>query len=275
MTDCPASPRPPRPRWPVAIALASALVAATSAARADAPRACTDAVERGQSLRDAVKLRDARAAFLMCAEPPCPDVIQRQCAQWIAELDARIPSVIVTAGDEEGRDLVEVHVAVDGQPFADRLDGIAVPIDPGVHTFRFEAPGMKLLERNAVLREAERFQKLHVTLARAPAAPVPTTASPPALSAAAPARPESGRGTWGRAAIVATSVGVVAGGIFTYFAVAGAVDDHRLATSCSPNCAPASVDSLRGELRGADIALGVAVAALALATWFYFEWRAR
>src|SRR5208282_2084663 len=114
------------------------LVAGAKTALAEAPRVCIDAVERGQSLRDKVKLTQAKAAFLACASSACPEIIQRDCAQWLAELETRIPTVIVTASDPAGRDVVFARLLVDGVPFADRLDGIAVPMDPGIHTFRLE-----------------------------------------------------------------------------------------------------------------------------------------
>jgi hypothetical protein len=248
-------------------------------ALAEAPRACVEAVERGQSLRDKVKLMQAKTAFLACAASTCPEVIQRDCAQWIAELDTRIPTVIVTASDSAGKDVVYVRVLVDGEHFVDRLDGIAVPMDPGIHVFRFEPANGPPLEQTVVIREAEKYQKQHFTL---PAPPLATAlASPPTPSALlAPTLPprvgqvaSDGSG-WKTGAIVAASIAGVAAGSFAGFGIAGAVDEQHLNDSCSPRCSPSSVDTDRHELQVADVSLGVGVAALAVATWLYFEWRA-
>ena len=101
--------------WPVVlVGLGLALIADASAAHAEAPRGCIDAVERGQALRDKVKLVEAKAAFLACASSACPEIIQRDCAQWVVEVETRLPTVIVTASDSSGRDVVYVPVLVAG-----------------------------------------------------------------------------------------------------------------------------------------------------------------
>lgn len=148
--------------------LALLFVGEAATARAEPPRACVEAAERGQSLRDKVKLTQARASFLACASSACPEVIQRDCAQWVAELETRIPTVILTASDTLGREVVYAHVLVDGEPFANRLDGIAVPIDPGIHTFRVEPKTGPPFEQTVVIREAEKYQKQHFTLPAPP-----------------------------------------------------------------------------------------------------------
>jgi hypothetical protein len=257
----------------VRLAFAFYLVAEARTARAEAPRACIDAVERGQSLRDKVKLTQAKASFLVCASSACPEIIQRDCAQWIAELETRIPTVIITASDPAGHDVVYVRVLVDGEPFADRLDGIAVPIDPGIHILRLEPMNGPPLEQTVVVREAEKYQKQHFTLpAQAPTAPVSPRISvtPPMVEHAV-----SGRANFGTGAIAGVSVAGVAAGFFTGFAIAGDVDVHDLGQSCSPRCQPSQVDGARRDFQIADVSLGVGVAALAVATWLYFEWRAR
>jgi hypothetical protein len=260
------------------VALFLALQAKT--ALAEAPRACVEAVERGQSLRDKVKLLQAKAAFLACAASTCPEVIQRDCAQWIAELETRIPTVIVTASDSAGKDVVYVRVLVDGEHFVDRLDGIAVPMDPGIHVFRFEPANGPPLEQTVVIREAEKYQKQHFTLPAPPRTPAPASAPASSAILAAPPPPRveqvasEGSG-WKTGTIVAASIAAVATASFAGFGIAGAIDEHHLNDSCSPRCGPSSVDTDRHLLQTADVSLGVGVAALAVATWLYFEWRAR
>jgi hypothetical protein len=251
----------------VRLGVAWSFMASAHSAFAEAPKACIDAVESGQSLRDKVKLTRAKAAFLVCASSACPEIIQRDCAQWLSELETRIPTVIVTAGDASGHDVVYVRVLVDGEPFADRLDGIAVPIDPGIHRFRLEPKNGLAVEETVVIREAEKYQKQHFIL---PAAP-PAASMPPVAQVVV----SSDRGGYRTGAIVAAAVSGVAAGAFAGFGVAGAVDVHSLDQSCSPRCSASSVAGARLDLQIADVSLGVGVAALAVATWLYFEWRAR
>ena len=43
----------------------------------------------------------------------------------------------VHARDAKGEDLTEVRLTIDGETVAERLDGRALTLDPGTHTFRF------------------------------------------------------------------------------------------------------------------------------------------
>jgi hypothetical protein len=263
-------PRLTRPAFVCVLTLT--LAAVEGHARAETPRACVEAVERGQSLRDKVKLREAKAAFLSCAASSCPEVIQRDCAQWVADVDARIPTVIITATDSAGRDVVYVKLLVDGVPFTDRLDGIAVPIDPGIHVFRFEPANGPPLEQTVVLREAEKFQKQHFVLpAPTPVAKVAVLPRPPPRGEEPPAPQGS---AWKTGAIVSASITGAAALSFATFALVGYIDVQDLNGSCSMHCSPSSVERANHELMAADISLGVGVAALAVTTWLYLEWRA-
>ena len=82
------------------------------------------------------------------------------------------------------------------------------------------------------------------------------------------------RSGWKTATLVAGSVAGVAALSFVTFAIVGTVDVHDLSGSCSPHCSPSSVERANRELMAADVSLGIGVAALALATFLYLEWRA-
>jgi hypothetical protein len=261
----------PRRRAPQVCAVL-ALVASAGTLHAEVPRVCVESVERGQSLRDQVKLRQARAAFLSCASTTCPAMIQRDCAQWVADIDVRLPTLIVTASDPSGVDLIDVHVLVDGEPFLNLLDGIAVPVDPGIHVFRFESTGRAPYEQQVVVRDAEKYQKLHVAL-RPLAPPVPPPVAPtaqPIPLPILPERPAGGRRVLSVGTIVVGSTAIVALGTFATVGIVGTVDVHHLNDTCAPNCSHAEADSARLDLRIADVALGVGVLAAAVATYLYF-----
>jgi hypothetical protein len=264
----------------VRVATAALCLTEANAAFAEAPRACVEAVERGQSLRDKVKLIEAKAAFLACASSSCPEIIQRDCAQWVAELEPRIPTVILTASDASGRELVYARVTVDGEPFVDRLDGIARAINPGIHTLRIEPKDGVPLEQLVVIREAEKYQNPHFMLSPSPVAkpaPAPSTGASEAAhvhDAVGPSSVTAAPSAWRTGAVASISVAAVAAASFTGFAIAGTVDVNNLRSSCSPHCPPSSVDAAGHYLQAADVSLAVGVAALAVATWLYFEWRA-
>lgn len=68
------------------IALAAFFVAGAST-DAFAANACVIAADKGQDLRSAGKLDEARAQFLVCAKPACNRVVRADCERWVKEVD--------------------------------------------------------------------------------------------------------------------------------------------------------------------------------------------
>jgi len=62
-----------------------------------------------------------------CSNPACPAVVKRDCDQWLTEMDASLPSVVVAARDATGRDLVDVRVTIDGTVLTQSWDGTMHP----------------------------------------------------------------------------------------------------------------------------------------------------
>src|SRR5580658_4532403 len=89
---------------------------------ADETAACEAAVSKGQELRDAHKLVEAREQFRICAAPACPAVMRSDCTNWIDEADRAIPTVVLSAKDASGDDLLDVSVSLDGAPLTAKLD---------------------------------------------------------------------------------------------------------------------------------------------------------
>src|SRR5580704_4789846 len=122
------------------------------------------------------QLRAERVALLTCASPSCPGEIRKECIRRVDEVTAAIPTLIFEAKDGAGNDLGAVKVTMDGALLAERLDGTALPIDPGEHTFVLETPGLPLVEKHFVLREGQKGR--HETVTFVPPAPAPPTAQP-------------------------------------------------------------------------------------------------
>ena len=68
---------------------------------------------------------------------------------------AAIPTLIVAAKDSAGNDRLGVTVTIDGMPL-EGVDGRPIALDPGEHTFRFEAAPLPPLEKSLVLRTGEK-----------------------------------------------------------------------------------------------------------------------
>src|SRR5438477_12669702 len=133
---------PLRPHVLILSTLTALTVAAvTPPARADETQACIDASDKGQILRIDKKLLDARDQFAVCARPGCPGEIRESCGRWFDETERRIPTIVFVIKDETGNDVSPVRITVDGTLVAERYDGAALTLDPGEHTFRFDAAG--------------------------------------------------------------------------------------------------------------------------------------
>ncbi len=149
-------------RWISASSLAFVVVLGGSRADADTIEACASASEHGQSLRNDRKWHAAREEFLACAQARCPEIVRTDCEQWLGELDRAMPTVIVSAKDDRGSDLLDVRLLVDGELLAERADGRAVSLDPGPHQLRYEHAGSPPILDSIVAREAEKDRRLSV-----------------------------------------------------------------------------------------------------------------
>src|SRR5262245_14249497 len=87
---------------------------------------CVNANTAAQSHRREGKFGAARAELVVCVDASCPALVRDDCVRRLDELDGAQPTIVFDAKDEEGRDVSEVTVEIDGRPFAERLDGIAV-----------------------------------------------------------------------------------------------------------------------------------------------------
>jgi hypothetical protein len=225
----------------LSLALSALIVLAATRAHAG-PEACFNAAVDGQTQRDAGKLLAARAQFIACAKSACPDEVQKDCARWLGELDATLPTVVFGARDASGRDLVDVRVTVDGTPVGDTAQGKPVPLDPGTHRVKFERDGSPPVEQVLVVRAGEKNRSVVADLAGA-------------------SKEESHVPI---ATFVLGGVGVVALGVFAYVGAHGVSERHRL--GCDVGCSASDKSSVDRQLLVADVALLVGVASLAAGT---------
>ena len=123
---------------PLSATLTACALLTVSSARAMDPKACADAAFQGQTLRNDDKLLEAREEFRACVRRECPGFVQKDCADWLEDVEKRLPSVVLSATDPSGRDLVAVKVIADGRLLTEKLDGQSFPMNPGHHAFVFE-----------------------------------------------------------------------------------------------------------------------------------------
>jgi hypothetical protein len=242
-----------RPRS-VALLVALTLNAVATRGAANEVDVCVQAVDRAQRSRYDGKLRAARDDLVICARDACPKPIRRDCAQWLGEVEEKLPSVVfrVSVNAEDAHD---VKILVDGEPLAGAGEGRAVALDPGEHSLTVEAADAVPLTTRRVVREGEKSRVIAIGLSpERRQVEVTKGAAPPTRSIPA-------------SAFVATSVAALGFAGFAYLGLSGTHDLDHLRETCKPNCAPSDVTAAREKLLVGDIALGIGVLAAGIAVW--------
>jgi hypothetical protein len=178
---------------------------------------CIGSSEHGQELRSESKLRDARAQFAVCVAASCPGPIREDCIQQLDAVSKAMPTVVFEVKDATGNDAGSVQVGVDGQPLSGAV-GTSIELDPGEHSFHFEAAGFKKIEKRLVIAEGAKERREVVVMDRADSPQVASTVlSPP--TEATPTRwrrPSTlawvAFGVGGAGLVLGVTAGLVAGG---------------------------------------------------------------
>lgn len=238
-------------------------VSVSHAGQASEKERCLQSYDQAQTLRQADKLMASREELLVCARAVCPTVIRKDCIQWLAEVEESLPTVVIEASKPDGRDAVSVRVTVDGKPFLDEIDGKAVPLDPGVHTFRFELEGAKPIEERIVIYEGVKNRRVRVSFESDAPEPEPSVAPPPSPPPSEPVSHGPPALAW-----VLGGLGIAGlGG----FAALGLQFDSKLndLDKCEPLCSQSDVDSASMTRTLALVSGGVGVVSLGVATYLF------
>jgi hypothetical protein len=258
-------------RWALPVPLIVAALTGARASRADGvaeagkKKACVQASTEGQSLRDASKLRAARDAFVTCAKDECPAIVRKACAEWLADVDHRIPTVVLRATSARGDDLPGARFSLDGVAQSAAL-GAAIAVDPGEHVVHSEGDAGESVDEHVVVMEG---QKARIVTLRMPSpAAAPSEPAPPASTSPASGGPSPTAATW-----IFGGIGVAGLAAFAGFAVSARSSFDQQQRTCAPYCAPSDVDSIRRQALVADVSLGVGVVALGVAAYTFFSHR--
>ncbi|HEY2510486.1 MAG TPA: hypothetical protein VGI39_06510 [Polyangiaceae bacterium] len=232
-----------------------------AAAAEDTVHACIAASTDGQTLRKQGKLGAARERLLECARDACPAIVRSHCAKWLAEVEDRIPSIVVHAQTADGGDLLDAELTIDGHP--SKLDGRPVSLDPGTHALSVSTTEGQHQDAQLLLVEGERARLVAIRFpsrakVAATAGGAPSGEVPPLRTSTSHGVP---LGAW-----ILGGAGVVALGSATYFFVTAGSDLDTLNRTCSPHCTdaqaqPGRTDALLGDvfLAGGIAAVGGAV----------------
>jgi hypothetical protein len=250
-----------RTRKPIWLVI-PALVSLTSSAAADEKLACVAAADAAQQQRSAGKLRQARASLHICAREVCPAIVKSDCTQWLAEVEASVPTIVLRAQDPRGQDLNDVKVQLDGVVIADRIDGMPIEIDPGQHVFAAEHAGSKKLRQDVVIRTGDRNRTISLVLEDVE--PILPVIVPPMSGASARARISP-------FAWVFAGLAVAAGGTGAYFGARSISEKNRFERTCSPSCNADDVAATRRREDIATVTVGAAIVSAGVAAYFFLS----
>jgi hypothetical protein len=220
---------------------------------------------RSAALRTESKLRAARSELTSCMEASeCNADARRRCAADLQTLANEMPSVVVHAHDGRGNDLVDVSVTLDGDPFVSKLDGLAMPLDPGEHTFVFTRAGQEPVTRTEQIEPKDKFKLVTVEIPDAELLRQRALAeAPPGRTHAPPDRLIAG--------ISLAGVGVVGLAAFAGLGADARSEEREMrASNCKPDCSKGRVDSVSTRYTLSNISLGVGIASLGAAAWVLF-----
>jgi len=252
--------------------LSTLVVIPTVASAAPSTRECAAAYEETQLAMRRSRLLHARETLHTCLDEACPKALRSDCSEWLKEVEARTPSVVVE-WVAEAASVRDARLFVDDVLQAGGVDGKAIAVDPGPHVFRIEAPHAPPVSVTTVIREGDKLRVVRLEPpTRSPAEPAPRAESSEAATVPdvaqrkevlVPRRPVP----WPVFALA--GVGVATGAAFTYFAVSGASGKSDL-YRCKPECPEAQISDVRTDFLVADVFLGVTVVALGAAAYLLF-----
>jgi hypothetical protein len=229
--------------------------------------ACVQASDRAQQLRVAGKLVAARDALKVCVVDGCPSVVREACSQWLGEVNASLPSIVIGAQDSDGKDVLDVKVSIDGQLVTEHLGGRALPIDPGRHKMRYEKPDGTVKEEEILVGEGAKNKQVSVVFP-----------GPKAAVGAPPASPAAPITTTRVASTANTAIGTVlavvgAGALGTalYLDLSTTSNVNTLKNTCGKTgmCNPSTVSGYELDYDLAGVSLGVGIVAVGFAAYVF------
>jgi hypothetical protein len=254
-----------------------------AATAADEPLTCAQAYERAQEEKTNGQLKAAIEHLKRCVDAKCAKFIRKDCVQWMEDAKRALPTVVFSIR-EGGDEIADVEILCDDKTLIRGLDGEPIPVDPGLHDFTFNVPGLVPAERQVLIQEGERNRIIKVELGTpesiappppspppppAPPPPSPSSNAEPTLSATpVPPLAESNLPSLAHALPYGLA-GVGALGVvgFAVFATLGTSQKGDLERSCSPFCQSGQVDSAKTKYVLADTCLGVGLVSLGIATY--------
>jgi hypothetical protein len=241
----------------VAVSVGGGVARAQPAAPAPDRQQCVDAYESAQLAMRRAQLSRAREKIHFCLQDSCAPLLgalRADCAQWLRDVDARQPTIVLEMKGARGEALTDVKVTSNGRVLTEHIDGRGIEIDPGEYELEFLARGERPIKQKFVVKEGEKLQRLTASLPRKDE-PVDRGAAQLRVSLARPV-------PWTVYAL--GGLGIAAAGGFAYFGLSG-LDRKDGLEACKPECPHDDVTGVRTRFIVADVMLAVSAVSLAAA----------
>jgi hypothetical protein len=118
--------------------------------------ACVEAYNEAMERMGAARLREARVLAGQCAAPTCGRALRQECVLLYTRLDADIPTIVPFVADDADVRSGDVEVRMDGEVLTSKLDGRAIPVDPGLHHLTFTVENEVVASEDAMIVQGQR-----------------------------------------------------------------------------------------------------------------------
>jgi hypothetical protein len=251
-------------RTSAALIVAIIMCVASSEALAD-DKACNESYEQGQVLRKDNNLLEARETFRTCVNICALDAKRKNCADWLAQVERDIPTLVPSAKDSVGGPLADVTLSVDNKPLATKLEGRSVEINPGLRTFSFQLPDGTKKEIRVLVEEGKKDTPVVVTfdapavVTKAPETRLTVSSPADASGTQSRALPEvapsaASAGPWKAIGLAMAGGGIVGLVLGTVFGLQASSKKTDAACDSNSVCrSQAALDTLHGARDAGDL----------------------
>jgi hypothetical protein len=191
--------------------------------------------------------------------------VQADCTKFLERVRVGMPRFTVRAL-VDGHETARVRVRVDGVEVTSTLSGRPLAVDPGERTIEVDFAERGVRRETIVFRQGEGLRELTIE-----ALALPRPSPPPLASVLVPTTPRAETPRRRSPLLAPVMVGVAAVGLgsFAFFGLSGLSRESDLEQRCGPPCTPDDLAPLKREYAIADVSLGVAAIAGALAVWLF------
>jgi hypothetical protein len=231
----------------IVIAWAPRAVAAEGDVAVSRKARCEASYEAAQRLKREEQFSAAKAQLAICSET-CPDALVEDCARWLADVTALVPTVRLSVKDERGAVVAApVDVTMDGRWLTRLPDDRPIAVEPGRHVFRFANRS----EVSEVVHAGEREHLVEAILPRERVAATSTGSGLPVLPS------------------ILVGIGGLALATAGVLTIKGHVDRSELRSSCYPYCTEDDVAPIRTmwNVAAGLAAGGAALVGVAIVLW--------